>query len=156
MTLLTTAQKSKLWFSNSHVWMWELNHKEGSVLRNYCFGIGELEKTPASPLNCKEIKTVNPKGNCPQYSLKAQCWSWSSSILWLTDAKSQLTGKRPWSWKRLKAKAEGGRRCLTVYQWTWIWTNSRKQWKTGEPGVPTVNGVEMSWTRLSDWTTTKY
>jgi len=49
-------------FSSSHVWMWELDHKEGWVLKNWCFQIVVLEKTLESPLDCK-IKPVNPKGN---------------------------------------------------------------------------------------------
>ena len=50
-------------FSSSHVWMCELNHKESWELKNWCFWIVVLEKTLESPLNCKEINPVNPKGN---------------------------------------------------------------------------------------------
>ena len=50
-------------FISSHVWMWELDHKEGWALKNWCFQIVVLEKTFESPLNSKEIKQVNPKGN---------------------------------------------------------------------------------------------
>ena len=50
-------------FSSSHVWMWELDHKEGWVPKNWCFQTVVLEKTLESPLDCKEIKPVNPKGN---------------------------------------------------------------------------------------------
>ena len=50
-------------FSNSHVWMWELDHKEGWVLKNWCFQTVVLEKTLENPLDYKEIKPVNPKGN---------------------------------------------------------------------------------------------
>ena len=49
-------------FSGSHVWFWELNHKEGWTPKNWCFGTVVLEKTLESPLECKEIKPVNPKG----------------------------------------------------------------------------------------------
>ena len=52
-------------FSSSHVWMWELGHKEGWVPKNWCFWIVVLEKTLESPLDSKEIKPVNPKGNQP-------------------------------------------------------------------------------------------
>ena len=52
-------------FSNSHVWMWELDHKEGWGLKNWCFWTVVLEKTLESPLDCKEIKPINPKGNQP-------------------------------------------------------------------------------------------
>ena len=50
-------------FTSSHVQMWDLDHKESWVLKNWCFQIVVLEKTPESPLDCKEIKPVNPKGN---------------------------------------------------------------------------------------------
>ena len=49
--------------SSSHVWMWELNHKEGWMLKNWCFQTIVLEKILESPLGHKEIKAVNPKGN---------------------------------------------------------------------------------------------
>ena len=50
-------------FSSSHVWMWELDHKESWVLKNWCFWTVVLEKTLESPWDCKEIKPFNPKGN---------------------------------------------------------------------------------------------
>ena len=51
--------------SSSHVWIWELDHKEGWAPKNGCFRTVVLEKTLESPLDCKEIKPVNPKGNQP-------------------------------------------------------------------------------------------
>ena len=48
-------------FSSSHVWMWELDHKEGWALKNWYFRIVMLEKTLKILLDCKEIKQVNPK-----------------------------------------------------------------------------------------------
>ena len=50
-------------FSSSYIWMWELDHKEGWMRKNWCLWTVVLEKTLESPLDCKEIKTVNPKGN---------------------------------------------------------------------------------------------
>ena len=50
-------------FSSSHVWIWELDHKESWLLKNWCFRIVVLEKTLESPLDRKEIKPVNPKGD---------------------------------------------------------------------------------------------
>ena len=50
-------------FSSSHVWMWELDYKESLVPKNWCYQNGVLEKTHESPLDCKEIQLVNPKGN---------------------------------------------------------------------------------------------
>ena len=57
-------------FSRGHVWIWELDHKEGWALKNWCFQIVVLEETLESPLDCKEIKPVSPKGNNPEYSLE--------------------------------------------------------------------------------------
>ena len=64
-------------FSSSHVWMWELDHKESWVLKNWCFWIVVFEKSLESPLDCKEIQPVNPKGN--------QFWIFSGR----TDAKAE-------------------------------------------------------------------
>ena len=52
-----------LLFSGGHVWRWKLDHKEGWVPRNWCFQSVVLEKTLESPLDCKKIQPVNPKGN---------------------------------------------------------------------------------------------
>ena len=77
--------------SSSHVWMWELDHKEGWVPKNWCFQTVVLENTLESPLDSKEIKPVNPKGN--------QSWIFigrtdaEASLLWPPDAKSQLIRK---------------------------------------------------------------
>ena len=58
------------WFSSSHVWMWELDYKESWAPKNWCFWTVVLEKTLESPLDCKEIQPVHPKGNKPEYSLE--------------------------------------------------------------------------------------
>ena len=94
-------------FSSSRVWMWELNH-EGWALKNWCFGTVVLEKTLESPLDCKEIKPVNPKGNQSWVHWKDWCWSWNSNTL-ATWCKELTPWKRPWCWERLKAGEEGDR-----------------------------------------------
>ena len=77
------------------MWIWELNHTEGWVPKNWCFWTVVLEKTLESPLDSKEIKSVNPKGNQPWIiHWKDWCWSWSSKLC-PPDGKSQLTGKNP-------------------------------------------------------------
>ena len=55
-------------FSSSHVWIWELDHKEGWVPKNWCYQTVVLGKTLVSPLDCKEIRPVHPKGINPEYS----------------------------------------------------------------------------------------
>ena len=79
--------------SRSHVQMWELHHKEGWALKNWCFQIVVLEKTLESPLDCKEIKPVNPKGNQPWIFIGRT--DDEAPVLWPPDRKSRLTGKDP-------------------------------------------------------------
>ena len=68
-------------FSSSHVWMWELDYKESWALKNWCFWTVVLDKTLESPLYCKEIKPVNPKGNQLNIHWKNWCWSWNCNTL---------------------------------------------------------------------------
>jgi len=87
--------ESRLYFSSGHVWMWELDYIESWVLKNWCFWTVVLENTLESPLDCKEIQPVHPKGD--------QSWVFTgrtdveaeTPILWPPDGKSWLTGKDP-------------------------------------------------------------
>ena len=82
-------------FSSSHEWMWELDYEESWVLKNWCFWTLVLEKTLESPLDCKEIQPVHPKGD--------QFWVFfgrtdaeaETPLLWPPDEKSWLIGKDP-------------------------------------------------------------
>ena len=78
-------------FYSSHVWMWELGHKESWVLKNWCFWTVVLGQTLESPLDSKEIKPVNPKGN--QFWIFIVRTDAEIPIIWPPDAKSWLTGK---------------------------------------------------------------
>ena len=82
-------------FSSSHIWMWELDHKESWAPKNWCFLTVVLEKTLESPLDCKEIKLVNPKGDQPCIFIRRTDAEAEAPILWPPDAKSWLTGKDP-------------------------------------------------------------
>ena len=75
--------------------MWELDHKEGWALKNWCFWTVVLEKTLESPLDYKEIKPVNPKGNQSWIFIGRTEAEAEAPILWPTDGKSWLTGKDP-------------------------------------------------------------
>ena len=86
-------------FSSSHVWKWELDRKEASVPKNWCFWTVVLEKTLESPLDSKEIKQVNPKGNQPWIFIRRTDAGVEVLILWPLDAKSHLVGKDPDSGK---------------------------------------------------------
>ena len=80
-------------FSSSCAWMWELDYKESWVPRNLCFWTAVLEKTLESPLNCKEIKPVNPKGNQPWIFIGRMNAEAETLILWPPDVESWFTGK---------------------------------------------------------------
>ena len=82
-------------FSSSHVQMWELDHKEGWASKNWCFWTMELGKILESPLDCKEIKPVNPKGNQPWIFIERTDAKAEALILWLPDGKSWIIGKVP-------------------------------------------------------------
>ena len=80
---------------SSHVWLWELDHKEGWMLKNWCFWIVVLEKTLENLLDSKEIKPVNPKGNQPLTFIERTDTETEFQILWPSDEKSWLIEKDP-------------------------------------------------------------
>ena len=136
-------------FSGSHVWMWELNHKEIWLLKNWCFQSVVLEKTLESPLDCKEIKPVYPKGNqswifigSTDAELKLQYFG---HLMWRTDSlgKTLMLG-------RIEGRRRRGRQRTRwldgiTTQWTWVWANSRSWWWTGKPGVLQSMGSQRVW-----------
>ena len=92
-------------FSSSHVWMWELDYKESWVPRNWCFWTVELEKTLESPLDCKEIKPVQPKGNQHWIFIGRTDAEAETPILWPPDVKKYSLEKT-----LMLGKFEDGRR----------------------------------------------
>ena len=82
-------------FSSSHVWMWELDHKESWALKDWCFWTVMLEKTLESSLDCKEIQPVNPEGNQSWLFIGKTDAEAEIPILWLPNVKNWLTGKDP-------------------------------------------------------------
>ena len=82
-------------FSSSHVWVWELDHKVGWAPKNRHFWTVVLEKTLESPLESKEIKLVNPKGNQFWIFIGRTDVEAEAPILWPPDGKNWLTGKDP-------------------------------------------------------------
>ena len=82
-------------FSSGHIWMWELDYKESWVLKNWCFWTVVLEKTLESPLDCKEIQLVHPKGDQSWVFIGRTDVEAETPILWPPDVKSWLTGNDP-------------------------------------------------------------
>ena len=82
-------------FSSSHIWMWELDYEESWVPKNWCFWTVVLEKTLESPLDCKEIQPVHPKGDQSWVFLGMTDVEAETPILWPPDVKNWLIGKDP-------------------------------------------------------------
>ena len=150
-------------FSSSCLWMWELDHKEGWAPKNWCFRTVVLEKTLESPLDCNDIKPVNPRENQPWIFIGRTSATAEAPILWLLS-KELTHWKRPGWWKRLKAGGVGDNRgwdgwMASPTQWTWVWASSGSWWWTGKPGVPQFMGLqrvgydwatELNW-RIFEW-----
>ena len=102
-----------------------------------------------------EWKPVHPKGNQPWIVIGRTDAEAEAPILWPPDAKSQLIGKEPDAGKdwRQEDKGETGWDgwMASPTQWTWVWANYGRWWRTGKPGVLQSMGVTNSWRRLSDW-----
>ena len=132
-------------FSSSQVQMWELDHKEGWTLKNWCFWTVVLEKTLESPLDCKEIKPANPKGNQPWIFIERIDAEAETPILWPPDAKRQLIRKDPdvgedWG-QREKRVIEV--EIIGWHQWIWVWAKSVKD---REARCAAVHGKELDTT----------
>ena len=134
--------------------MWELDYKESWAPKNWCFWTVVSEKTLESPLDCKEIQPVHPKGDRSVLGVhwKDCCWSWNSNTL-ATWCEELTHLKRPWCWERLRAGGEGDERgwdgwmaSLTQRTELQELVMDREAWRAR------IHGVAKSWTRLSDWT----
>ena len=143
--------------------MWELDHQEGWALKNWYFWIVVLEKTFESPLDCKEIKPANPKGNQPWLFTGGTDTETKAPILWPPDAKSWLIGKEPDAGKDCGQELTDDRGwdgwMASPTQWTWVWVDSGSWVDSMDMGLgglqeawhAAVHGVANSRTRLSDW-----
>ena len=148
-------------FSSNHVWMWELGHKESWMLKNWCFWTVVLENTLVSPLNCKEFKLVNPKGNQSWIFVGRTDAETETPILWPPDAKNWLIGKDPDTGKDWKQEEKGMTEDEMVWWHHWLDGHEFEQ----TPGVGNGQGSlacftprghkelgmteRLSWTKLN-------
>ena len=135
-------------FPSSHVWMWELDHKGGWVLKNWCFWIVVPEKILESPLDCKEIKPINPKGNPPCVLIGRTDAEAETPKLWPPDVKSWLIGKNPDAGKDWGQEKRGERGwsgwMASPTQWTCVWANSGRYERQGSLVCCHSSGVRES------------
>ena len=142
-------------FSSSHVWMWELGHKEGWVLKNWCFWAVVLEKTLQSPLDSKEIKPVNPKGDQSWVFIGRTDAEAETSILWPLDAKNWLIGKDPDAGENWGQEEKGMTEDEMIGWHHWL-NGHEFEWSLGvgdgQGGLACCTPIAKSWTLPRDWT----
>ena len=114
-----------------------VDYKDVSALKNVCFQIMVLEKTPRVPWRARRSNQSILKEVDLEQSLEGLCWSSSTLTTWCEELTHL---KRPWCWEGLKVGGKGDDRGWDVWmasltQWTWVWANSRRYWKTGKPDV---------------------
>ena len=150
------------WFMymDGHVWMWELDCEQSWAPKNWCFWTVVLEKTLESPLDCKEIQPVHPKGNQSWVFIGKTDAEAETPVCWPPHEKELTHWKRLWCWEGLGAGGERDDRgwasmMASPTWWTWVWVNSRSWWWTGRHGVLRFMGSRRAghdWATELNWT----
>ena len=136
-----------------------VDYKESWALKNWCFWTVVLEKTLESPLDCKDIQPVKPKGNQPCIFIARTDAEAETPILWPPDAKSWLIWKdldtgKDWRWEEkgtTEDKMVGWHLRLNIHEWV----NSGSWWWTGQPGMLqslVLQRVGYDWVTELNWT----
>ena len=138
--------------------MWELDYNESWALKNWCFWTVLLEKTLESPLDCREIQPVHPKGDQSWVFIARTDAEAETPILWLPDAKNWLIGEDPDAGKDWGQGEKGTTENEMVGWHHWLdghglgWT--RSWWWTGRPAVLWFMGsqrVRQDWATELNW-----
>ena len=147
-------------FSSSHVWMWELDYKESWAPKNWCFWTVVLEKTLESPLDCKEIQPVHPKGNqswvfIGKIDVEAET-PYFGHLMWRADSfektliLGKIEGRRRRGWQRMKwldGITDSMDMGLGGLQ---KWVTDRKAWCAAVHGIAKSQTTEqLNWTELN-------
>ena len=166
ITLPTSSFNQSYGFSSSHIWMWKLDHKESWAVKSWCFWSVVLEKTLESPLDCKEIQPVYPKGDQSWIFIGRTDAEAEIPTVWPPDVKNWLLAKAPDAGEDGGQEGEGDDRgwdgwMASPTQWTWVWVSPESWWWSGKPGVlQSVGsqrvghdwGTELSWA-VGSWKT---
>ena len=135
--------------------MWELDYKESWAQRSWCFWTVVLEKTPESPLDCKETQPVHPKGDQSWVFIGKTEVEAETPILWPPDTKSWFIWKDPDTGKDWGQEEKGmteEEMAGSPTQWAWVWVNSGSWRWTGEPGkLRSTGSKELDTTERLNW-----
>ena len=149
------SQRVRHHWPSNNIGIWELDHKEGWAPKNWCLRIVVPEKPLENPLDNKEIKPDNPKGNQPWIFIRRT--KAEAPILWSPDAKNWFNGEDPDAGKDWKQKKKGTTEdgwVASLTRWTWVWASSGSWWWTGKPGVLQSMGLQRvghSWATELNW-----